>query len=52
MGPKSRSGGVGSGWLSQTSPIPRSPDGDNDYQAMFIDDQEIQYTHPHTILGE
>ena len=30
MGPKSRWGGVGwSGWLSQTSPIPRSPDGDN-----------------------
>ena len=26
MGPKSRSGPVG---LSQTSPIPRSPDGDN-----------------------
>ena len=29
VGPKSLSGGgVGSGWLSQTSPIPRSPDGD------------------------
>ena len=32
MGPKSRSGWVGSGWLSQTSPIPRSPDGDNNSQ--------------------
>ena len=36
MGPKSRSGPVGSGWLSQTSPIPRSPDGDNKCRYMSV----------------
>ena len=41
MGPKSRSGGVGSSGvgLSQTSPIPRSPDGDNKNTALFLPGQ-------------
>ena len=45
MGPKSRSGGVGSSGdrLCQTSPIPRSPDGDNNFnEKMNVGFQKMQ----------
>ena len=49
MGPKSRSGPVRSGGvgLSQTSPIPRSPDGDNKYELKTNEQviQQIQSQH-------
>ena len=40
MGPKSRSGPVGSGpvRLSQTRPIPRSPDGDKNHYNYHYND--------------
>ena len=47
MGPKSRSGGVG---LSQTSPIPRSPDGDKNSWEHWKTPKIIWY-HPENNWG-
>ena len=46
MGPKSRwGGGVGSSGdrLCQTSPIPRSPDGDKMYTGIYASDPEARF---------
>ena len=42
VGPKCGSGGVGWGGvrLSQTTPIPRSPDGDNNDDDNYTDDDD------------
>ena len=34
-----------SGWLSQTSPIPRSPDGDNNDNRVTYDQWDIRFSN-------